>query len=99
MLVFQFGGGGSAEQFEALLHMARATRQSGGQQRPVPLSSVYDSDNPVRLAQFVEDMQRQVGSLEGAPQRRGAPPARPRDADALVTPMRGMAIPDAPQSS
>jgi len=43
-------------------------------------------------------MQRQVGPLEGAPQRRGAP-ARARDAEALVTPMRGMAIPDAPQPS
>jgi hypothetical protein len=87
-----------AFQFEAMLHMARATRQPAGQ-RPAPLSSVYDSDSPARLVQFVEDIQRQVGPLEGAPQRRGAPPARARDADALVTPMRGMAIPDAPQPS
>ena len=49
-------------------------------------------------AQFVADMQQHVGNLEAAPQPSGeADAAAPRDASALVTPMRAMTIPDVPR--
>ena len=93
VLVFRFGGGGSAEHFEALLSMARATRQPDGHP-PAPLSSVFDSSNSARMVRFVADMHAHVGSLEGAPQLRGAGDGPRGDTNALLTPMRGLVIPD-----
>ena len=94
VLVFRYGGGCSAEQFEALLWMARATRQADGP--PIPLSSVYDAQDKTRLYRFVHEMQASVGSLDGPPQPPAAEKARRSNPSDLLSPMRSMAIPDTP---